>query len=227
MVGRGHIYITAIRKIPSVTLSRRIDTEADIEASRRVAHGRSAPRTRGRHSRPAAATPPAGGWRTCQHRRVPAVSTASANAIWGRLAAADPFTPRPDPGARDPAAGLGLSAPKIRAPGIARSPTAGSTATRFPTCRPTRPMLRCAPSTASGRRRPISTCCSASAIPTLGPPAISPCRRRRGSLSLFRAGPMPRKPLPSPIPGVPGAALLWAYYRAVKQRDPAPLQSAP
>ena len=50
-------------------------------------------------------------------------------------------------------------------------------------------ITRSSRSRASGRGRPISSCCSASAIPTRSPPATSRCRRRRESRSASRPAP--------------------------------------
>src|SRR5713101_1305788 len=53
---------------------------------------------------------------------------------------------------------------------------------------------------------PTSISCSASAMPTAGPPAIWPCRRQPGSCSRSRRARPPRKWVGSPNPGVHGAA---------------------
>jgi 3-methyladenine DNA glycosylase/8-oxoguanine DNA glycosylase len=157
-----------------VTMSRRIDTEADIEA------GLTALLAADPRLQPVAAL--AG---PVPLRRRPGgfaglagivvaqqLSTASANAIWARLAAAyDPFTPQALIRARTARlAGLGLSAPKIRAlKEIAKAIVAGRL---------------------DGARETIAL--------------ADPWRPWRGV----------------------AARLLWAYYRAIKQRDPAPLQAA-
>ena len=100
-------------------MSHRIDTEADIEAGLNAllaADPRLEPVAAMAGPVPLRRRP--GGFAGLAGIVVSQqLSTASANAIWGRLAAAyDPFTPQALIRARAPRlAGLGLSAPKIRA----------------------------------------------------------------------------------------------------------------
>ena len=153
------------------------------------------------------------------------LSTASAGAIWGRLAAAfDPFEPAAILRAR-PAqlARLGLSAPKIRAlKAIARAVARGelelaALVRLSPPKTRTRRSPRC---TASARGPPTSICCPASAMPMPGRPATSPCRKRRGLPSICPRGRPPRRWRRSPKHWRPwravAARVLWTYYRAVK-----------
>jgi DNA-3-methyladenine glycosylase II len=237
-ISRDDIYILRNRKIRSVaTMSRRIDTEADIEA------GLSALLTADPRLEPVAAI--AG---RLPLRRRPGgfaglasivvsqqVSTASANAIWGRLAAAyDPFTPLALIQARATRlAGLGLSAPKIRAlKEIAKAIAGGR--------------LDCDALPDLPADAAHAALCAIHGIGPwtadiyllfcLGHPDAWPA----GDLALQEAArlafTLPGRPNAKetialadpwrPWRGV-AARLLWAYYRAVKQRDPAPLQSAP
>ncbi len=163
------------------------------------------------------------------------LSTASAAAIWGRLAAAyDPFTPQALIRARaDRLARLGLSAPKIRAlKEIARAMRSGA--------------LDCdalpdMPADAAHR-----ALCAVHGIGPwtadvyllfcLGHPDAWPA----GDLALQEAAriafSLPARPSIKetgllaepwrPWRGV-AARLLWAYYRAVKQRDAVPVPPAP
>ena len=121
------------------------------------------------------------------------LSTASANAIWGRLAAAfDPLEPAAILRAR-PAklARLGLSAPKIRAlKAIAKAVGARGTAAARSCGARGRGCARGAHRRARHRtldRRYLSAC-PASDTPMPGRPAISPCRRPRASPSRCRFG---------------------------------------
>jgi DNA-3-methyladenine glycosylase II len=196
-------------------MSRRIDTEADLEA------GLAALLTADPHLGPAAVLAGklplrrrAGGFTGLAGIVVSQqLSTASANAIWGRLAAAyDPFTPQALIRARATRlAGLGLSAPKIRAlKEIAKAIAHGR--------------LDCDALPDLPADAAHAALCEIHGIgpwsadiyllaclghPDAGRPAILPCRRRRGSPSPCRRGPRSRKPSPSPIPGVPGAA--WRH----------------
>ena len=93
---------------------------------------------------------------------------------------------------------------------------------------PTARMPRSPRCTASARGPPIFISCSASAMPTRFPPAISPCRRPRASPSGCASGRTPRRLTKMaeawrPWRGV-AAHLLWAYYHAVKKRDVVPVQ---
>jgi DNA-3-methyladenine glycosylase II len=224
--------------MPSVTMmSHRIDTEADIEA------GLSALLAADPRLEPVAAM--AG---RLPLRRRPGgfaglagivvsqqLSTASANAIWGRLAAAyDPFTPQALIRARAVRlAGLGLSAPKIRAlKEIAKAIAGGR--------------LDCDALADLPADAAHAALC---AIPGLGPWSADiyllaclghPDAWPAGDLALQEAArlvlalsarPTLKETIALANPWRPwrgiAARLLWAYYRAVKQRDPAPLQSAP
>jgi DNA-3-methyladenine glycosylase II len=218
-------------------MSRRIDTEADIEA------GLSALLAADPRLEPVAAMagrPPLrrrpGGFAGLAGIVVSQqLSTASANAIWGRLATAyDPFTPQALIRARaSRLAGLGLSAPKIRA------------------------LKEIAKAIAGGRLDcdalpdlPVEAAHAAlCAIHGIGPWSadiyLLVCLGHAdawpaGDLALQEAVrlafALPARPSAKetialadpwrPWRGV-AARLLWAYYRAVKQRDPAPLQSKP
>jgi DNA-3-methyladenine glycosylase II len=163
------------------------------------------------------------------------LSTASANAIWGRLAAAyDPFTPQALIRARATRlAGLGLSAPKIRAlKEIAKAIAGGR--------------LDCDALPDLPADAAHAALC---AIHGLGPwsadiyllvclghpdawPAGDLALQEAARLALaLSARPTLKETIVladswRPWRGV-AARLLWAYYRAIKQRDPAPLQSAP
>ena len=116
------------------------------------------------------------------------LSTASAKAIWGRLTAAlDPLDHAAVLRAR-PAklARAGLSAPKIRTlKAIAKAIDRGDdrSSRRWSTSRPTRRTRRSPRCTASARGPPTSISCSASAMPTPGRPATSPCKKPRGCCS--------------------------------------------
>jgi DNA-3-methyladenine glycosylase II len=163
------------------------------------------------------------------------LSTASASAIWGRLAAAyDPFTPERLIRARATRlASLGLSAPKIRAiKEIAKAIASGR--------------LDCEslPEMPAGAAH--AALCAVHGIGPwtadiyllfcLGHPDAWPA----GDLALQEAArlafALPARPSPKettviaeawrPWRGV-AARLLWAYYRAAKRRDGAPLATAP
>src|SRR5258708_7430155 len=163
------------------------------------------------------------------------LSTASANAIWGRLAAAyDPFTPQALIRARATRlAGLGLSAPKIRAlKEIAKAIAGGR--------------LDCESLPDLPADVAHAALCEIHGIgpwsadiyllACLGHPDAWPA----GDLALQEAArlalALPARPTPKetialadpwrPWRGV-AARLLWSYYRAVKQRDPPPPQTAP
>jgi len=160
------------------------------------------------------------------------LSTASANAIWGRLAAAyDPFTPQALIRARaSRLAGLGLSAPKIRSlKEIAKAIAGGR--------------LDCESLPDLPAEAAHAALCAVHGIGPwsadiyllfcLGHPDAWPA----GDLALQEAArlafALPGRPTTKetvvlaetwrPWRGV-AARLLWAYYRAVKQRDPMPLQ---
>jgi DNA-3-methyladenine glycosylase II len=159
------------------------------------------------------------------------LSTASAAAIWGRLAAAyDPFTPRALIRARaGRLARLGLSAPKIRAlKEIARAIATGA--------------LDCDALPAMPVEAAHRTLCAVHGIGPwtadsyllfcLGHPDAWPA----GDLALQEAArlafALPARPGAKEIvalaePWRPwravAARLLWAYYRAVKQRDAVPV----
>ena len=218
-------------------MSRRIDTEADIEA------GLSALLAADPRLEPVAAM--AG---RLPLRRRPGgfaglagivvsqqLSTASANAIWGRLAAAyDPFTPQALIRARAiRLAGLGLSAPKIRAlKEIAKAIAGGR--------------LDCDALPDLPAEAAHAALC---AIHGIGPwsadiyllfclghadawPAGDLALQEAARLAFaLPARPNAKETIALADPWRPwrgvAARLLWAYYRAVKQRDPAPLQSAP
>ena len=101
---------------------------------------------------------------------------------------------------RAPACRRQRSAPTRRSP---RRPTArASTATPSPTCRPMTPIARSPPCTASGRGPPTSICCSVSAMPMRGRPAISRSRKRCAWRSTSRRGRPPRRWDRSPNHGV-------------------------
>jgi DNA-3-methyladenine glycosylase II len=160
------------------------------------------------------------------------LSTASASAIWGRLAAAyQPFTPQALIRARaDRLARLGLSAPKIRAlKEIARAIVGGA--------------LDCEALPDMPADAAHAALCAVHGIGPwtadiyllfcLGHPDAWPA----GDLALQEAArlafTLPARPtlkeiaalaeLWRPWRGV-AARLLWAYYRAVKQRDAMPVQ---
>jgi DNA-3-methyladenine glycosylase II len=163
------------------------------------------------------------------------LSTASASAIWGRLAAAyDPFTPERLIRARATRlASLGLSAPKIRAlKEIAKAIASGQL-----DCE----LLPDLPADAAH-----AALCAVHGIGPwsadiyllfcLGHPDAWPA----GDLALQEAArlafTLPERPSPKetvalaeswrPWRGV-AARLLWAYYRAAKRRDGAPLAATP
>jgi DNA-3-methyladenine glycosylase II len=224
--------------MPSVTMmSHRIDTEADIEAGLSAllaADPRLAPvaATAGRlplRRRPGGFAGLAGIVVSQQ------LSTASANAIWGRLAAAyDPFTTQALIRARAiRLAGLGLSAPKIRAlKEIAKAIAGGR--------------LDCDALADLPADAAHAALCEIHGIgPWSADIYLLACLGHAdawpaGDLALQEAArlafALPVRPNAKatvaladpwrPWRGV-AARLLWAYYRAIKQRDPAPLQSAP
>jgi DNA-3-methyladenine glycosylase II len=218
-------------------MSRRIDTEADIEA------GLSALLAADPRLEPVAAMagrPPLrrrpGGFAGLAGIVVSQqLSTASANAIWGRLAAAyDPFTPQALIRARaSRLAGLGLSAPKIRAlKEIAKAIAGGR--------------LDCDALPDLPAEAAHAALC---AIHGIGPwsadiyllfclghadawPAGDLALQEAARLAFaLPARPNARETIALADPWRPwrgvAARLLWAYYRAVKQRDPATLQSKP
>jgi DNA-3-methyladenine glycosylase II len=83
----------------------------------------------------------------------------------------------------------------------------------------------------SGRGRADIYLLFGPAILTLGPPAISPWQEAARLAFTLPGRPNAKETIALADPWRPwrgvAARLLWAYYRAVKQRDPAPLQSAP
>jgi DNA-3-methyladenine glycosylase II len=218
-------------------MSHRIDTEADIEAGLAAllaADPRLEPVAAKAGRLPLRRRP--GGFAGLAGIVVAQqLSTASANAIWGRLAAAyDPFTPQALIRARAVRlAGLGLSAPKIRAlKEIAKAIAAGR--------------LDCEALPGLPADAAHAALCAIHGIGPwsadvyllfcLGHPDAWPA----GDLALQEAArlafALPTRPnlketiaLADPWRPWRGVAarLLWAYYRAVKQRDPAPLQAAP
>jgi DNA-3-methyladenine glycosylase II len=162
------------------------------------------------------------------------LSTASASAIWGRLAAAyDPFTPERLIRARTTRlASLGLSAPKIRAlKEIAKAIANGR--------------LDCESLSEMPAEAARAALCAVHGIGPwsadiyllfcLGHPDTWPA----GDLALQEAArlafALPARPSPKetialaetwrPWRGV-AARLLWAYYRAVKRREGAPLAAS-
>jgi DNA-3-methyladenine glycosylase II len=160
------------------------------------------------------------------------LSTASASAIWGRLAAAyDPFTPQALIRARaDRLARLGLSAPKVRAlKEIARAIAGGA--------------LDCDALPDMPADAAHQALCAVHGIGPwtadiyllfcLGHPDVWPV----GDLALQEAARLafglPARPTPKEIAALAelwrpwrgvAARLLWAYYRTVKQRDAVPVQ---
>jgi DNA-3-methyladenine glycosylase II len=161
------------------------------------------------------------------------LSTASANAIWGRLAAAyDPFTPQALIRARATRlAGLGLSAPKIRAlKEIARAIARGE--------------LNCDALADMPADAAHAALCAVHGIgPWSADIYLLACLGHSdawpaGDLALQEAArlalALPARPTAKeattiaepwrPWRGV-AARLLWSYYRAVKQREGAPLQA--
>jgi DNA-3-methyladenine glycosylase II len=215
-------------------MSRRIDTEADIAAGLGVLLAADP-----RLVAVAAAAGPlplrrrAGGYAGLASIVVSQqLSTASANAIWGRLAAAyDPFTPQALIRARsDRLARLGLSAAKIRAlKEIARAIAGGA--------------LDCDALPDMAADAAHQALCAIHGIGPwtadiyllfcLGHPDAWPA----GDLALQEAArlafALPARPTHKEIvvlaePWRPwrgvAARLLWAYYRAIKQRDAVPVQ---
>jgi DNA-3-methyladenine glycosylase II len=162
------------------------------------------------------------------------LSTASAGAIWGRLAAAyDPFTPQALIRARATRlAGLGLSAPKIRALKEIAKAIAGD-------------RLDCDALVDLPADAAHAALCAVHGIgPWSADIYLLVCLGHSdawpaGDLALQEAArlafALPARPTPKeataiaelwrPWRGV-AARLLWSYYRAVKQRDGAPLQAA-
>jgi len=218
-------------------MSRRIDTEADIEAglSALLAVDPRLEPVAARAGRLPLRRRPGGFVGLASIVVSQQVSTASANAIWGRVAAAyDPFTPQALIRARATRlAALGLSAPKIRAlKEIAKAIADGR--------------LDCDALPDLPADAAHAALCAIHGIGPwtadiyllfcLGHPDAWPA----GDLALQEAArlafALPVRPNAKesialadpwrPWRGV-AARLLWAYYRAVKQRDPVPLQSAP
>ena len=218
-------------------MSRRVDTEADIEAglSALLAADPRLEPVAARAGRLPLRRRPGGFAGLASIVVSQQVSTASANAIWGRVAAAyDPFTPQALIRARATRlAGLGLSAPKIRAlKEIAKAIADGR--------------LDCDALPDLPADAAHAALCAIHGIGPwtadiyllfcLGHPDAWPA----GDLALQEAArlafALPVRPSAKesivladpwrPWRGV-AARLLWAYYRAVKQRDPAPLQSKP
>jgi DNA-3-methyladenine glycosylase II len=217
-------------------MSRRIDTEADIEAGLTAllaADPRLGPVAA--MAGPVPLRRRAGGFAGLAGIVVAQqLSTASANAIWGRLAAAyDPFTPQALIRARAARlARLGLSAPKIRAlKEIAKVIVAGR--------------LDCDALPDLPAEAAHAALCAVHGIGPwsadiyllfcLGHPDAWPA----GDLALQEAArlafalparPGARETIALADPWRPwrgvAARLLWAYYRAIKQRDPTPLQAA-
>ncbi len=163
------------------------------------------------------------------------LSTASASAIWGRLAAAyDPFTPQAliRAGATR-LARLGLSAPKIRAfKEIAKAIASGA--------------LDCEALPDMPADSAHQALCAVHGIGPwsadvyllfcLGHPDAWPAGDLALQEAVRLAFTLPERPSPKqtialaeswrPWRGV-AARLLWAYYRAAKRRDGAPLAAAP
>jgi DNA-3-methyladenine glycosylase II len=218
-------------------MSRRIDTEADIEAglSALLAVDPRLEPVAARAGRLPLRRRPGGFAGLASIVVSQQVSTASANAIWGRVAAAyDPFTPQALIRARATRlAGLGLSAPKIRAlKEIAKAIADGR--------------LDCDALPDLPADAAHAALCAIHGIGPwtadiyllfcLGHPDAWPA----GDLALQEAArlafALPVRPSAKetialadawrPWRGV-AARLLWAYYRAVKQRDLVPLQPAP
>ena len=218
-------------------MSRRIDTEADIEtglSALLAADPRLEP-VAARAGRLPLRRRPGGFVGLASNVVSQQLSTASANAIWGRLAAAyDPFTPLALIRARTTRlAAIGLSAPKIRAlKEIAKAIASGR--------------LDCDALPDLSAEAAHAALCAVQGIGPwtadiyllfcLGHPDAWPA----GDLALQEAArlafALPVRPSAKetvaladqwrPWRGV-AARLLWAYYRAVKQRDPVPVQSAP
>jgi DNA-3-methyladenine glycosylase II len=159
------------------------------------------------------------------------LSTASAAAIWGRLAAS--FAPFHHDAIRQARAArlarLGLSRPKIKtlkaiSAAIAR---VRSISRRLPAWKLTKPMPRSPHCMASVHGPPTSISCSVWVMRMPGPPATSPCRRPRLAFGLKRR-PTGRDMVKlaeewRPWRGV-AAHMLWNCYRAIKRRDPVPAQ---
>jgi DNA-3-methyladenine glycosylase II len=214
-------------------MSRRIDTEADIAAGLLAliaADPRLAPVATVAGPLPLRRRP--GGFAGIAGIIVSQqLSTASANAIWGRLAEAyDPFTPQRLLKARaDRLAGLGLSRPKIRAiKEIARAVAGGT--------------LDCDALPQMPADAAHAALCAVHGIGPwtadiyllfcLGHPDAWPA----GDLALQEGARLalglPARPTAKetgalaepwrPWRGV-AARLLWAYYRAMKQRDAVPM----
>jgi DNA-3-methyladenine glycosylase II len=224
-----------VRQTQSTTMSRLIDTEADIAAGLDALIAAD-PRLAG-IAAAAGALPlrrRAGGFAGIAAIVVSQqLSTASASAIWGRLAAAyDPFTPQALIRARpERLARLGLSMPKIRAlKEIAKAIRGG--------------VLDCDGLPALPADTAHQALCAIHGIGPwtadvyllfcLGHPDAWPA----GDLALQEAARLafglPARPTAKEIailaePWRPwrgvAARLLWAYYRAVKQRDVAPVQA--
>jgi DNA-3-methyladenine glycosylase II len=163
------------------------------------------------------------------------LSTASAGAIWGRLAAAyDPFTPQALIRARATRlASLGLSAPKIRAlKEIAKAIAGGR--------------LDCEALPDLPAETAHAALCAVHGIGPwsadiyllfcLGHPDAWPAGDLALQEAVRLAFALPSRPSPKetialaeawrPWRGV-AARLLWAYYRAAKKRDATPLVAAP
>jgi DNA-3-methyladenine glycosylase II len=163
------------------------------------------------------------------------LSTASASAIWGRLAAAyDPFTPERLIRARATRlASLGLSAPKIRAiKEIAKAIASGR--------------LDCESLPEMPADAAHAALCAVHGIGPwsadvyllfcLGHPDAWPAGDLALQEAVRLAFALPERPSPKetivfaeawrPWRGI-AARLLWAYYRAAKRRDGAPLATAP
>jgi DNA-3-methyladenine glycosylase II len=210
-------------------MSRRIETEADIEAglgALLAADPRLEP-VAAMAGRPPLRRRPGGFAGLAGIVVSQQLSTASANAIWGRLAAAyDPFTPQALIRARaSRLAGLGLSAPKIRAlKEIAKAIAGGR--------------LDCDALPDLPAEAAHAALC---AIHGIGPwsadiyllfclghadawPAGDLALQEAARLAFaLPARPNARETIALADPWRPwrgvAARLLWAYYRAVKQRD--------
>jgi DNA-3-methyladenine glycosylase II len=228
-------------QLPSVIINHRIDTEADIAAGLQVliaVDPRLAPVAAAAGPLPLRRRP--GGFAGIAGIVVSQqLSTASASAIWGRLAEAyDPFTPQRLLKARaDRLAALGLSRPKIRAiKEIARAIVGGT--------------LDCDALPQMPAKAAHAALCAVHGIGPwtadiyllfcLGHPDAWPA----GDLALQEGARLalglPERPNAKmadalaerwrPLRGV-AARLLWAYYRAIKQRDAVPMpagtESAP
>jgi DNA-3-methyladenine glycosylase II len=225
--------IALTRQLVDAGVSRRIETEADIAAGLRVliaADPRLAPVAAAAGPLPLRRRP--GGFAGIAGIVVSQqLSTASAAAIWGRLAAAyDPFTPQRLLKARaDRLAALGLSRPKIRAlKEIARAIVGGA--------------LDCDALPQMPADAAHAALCAVHGIGPwtadiyllfcLGHPDAWPA----GDLALQEGARLalglPERPNAKvtdalaeqwrPWRGV-AARLLWAYYRAVRQRDAVPI----